>query len=317
MTDKRDNNMNLKFLDTILERCNFPAEAAGFFRSMARTLTEDGYEKELDGIMKEYLKEIITEYTDDDLGTFAEKTGFSRYSLWLLMLLLASEEIKKKYDKRGVSDKLFYDTFSDMRCKALECMEEKGVWGTFVPDWYGLFTTCRIIKFGPLEFQDEVYTEDEPYTFGGVSVTRGTPIKGIHIPSSGESFNAEARLDAYRKAWEFYRRETGAEMLICECGSWLLFPDFENCFADGSNIKSFRGDFHIRGREVSDKFHDAWRVFGKAHSLPVSEYPEDTSLRRVLKRHILSGGSFGEGKGMLIFDGERLITRNAPSVFTD
>ena len=301
--------MNVQFMKLLMDKCNFPSAAKEFFCTLADKIKSCGLEAEFDSITNEYLKESMTEEADDALHVFSKKIGESRYSCWLLMLMLAAEEIKKKYDRRGVSDELFFDTFSDMRSKALECMEQKGVWGTFVPDWYGLFTTCRLLKFGCLEFQDDIYRLDEPYTFEGITISKGDPIKGIHIPSSGEPFDKAARLDSYRRAWEFYHKESGDELLICECGSWLLFPDYEDCFAEGSNIKCFRRDFDIYERETYVTFYDAWRLFGKGCELPIDEYPERTSLQRAFKKYLQKGGSFGEGKSMLIFDGERLLTR--------
>ena len=223
---------------------------------------------------------------------------------------MATEHAKQKYEGRGVSDEVFFDTFSDLRCKAIECKNVKGVWGTFVAGWYGLFFTCRIIKFGRFEYQDgEYYSESRPtYVLGDITVSNGTPMKGIHIPSSGEPFDLEARLASYRMAYEFYKKETGLDYLICDCGSWLIYEPYEKLLPENSNIRSFMHDFDIIKNKEEDRFHDDWRLFGKYHRLPLAEYPEDTSMRRSFKKYMLDGGTPGEGIGMLIFDGEKLLT---------
>ena len=75
---------------------------------------------------------------------------------------------------------------------------------------------------------------------------------------------------------------------------------------DSSNIISFQDDFTIL--EIDDgAFQDAWRVFGTAAEGPTEQLPEDTSMQRVFKKHLLSGGKNGSALGVLVFDGERLL----------
>ena len=139
-------------MNLLLDKCNFPEDAKICFRELADRVIADGYEAEFDSMIDKYLEvHCDTDIMDGVLEEFAKKHGGNYYSYWMLLLILTSERAKPLYDKRGVPEEVFWDTFSDLRCKALECMEEHGVWGTFVAFWYGLFFTCRIIKFGRLE----------------------------------------------------------------------------------------------------------------------------------------------------------------------
>lgn len=301
--------MNLSFMNLMLDRCTFPDDAKDFMSSLAKNICELGLEDEFDGIVRYYIESgCDSNATDKLLTAFSEKSSANFYSCWLLLLLLAAESAKPLYEKRGVTEEVFFDTFADLRYKALECLEEHGVWGIFVPFWYVHFIKCNIIKFGRLEYEDGVYNGDEPYTVGDITLKKGMPIKHIHIPSSGEGFDLESRLASYRMAYEFYTKETGLDKLYGECHSWLLYPDYESILPEKSNILSFRHDFDIIEWGNQDSFADAWRLFGKEHRLPIAEYPENTSMRRAFKKYLLEGGKCGEGIGYLIFDGERLLT---------
>jgi len=303
--------MNVSFMNQMLDRCRFPEEAKVFFNDLADRVTKEGHEEEFLFINDFYFSSgLDTGKTEDRLEVLSAKMGVSVYSMWMLHLLIAAERAKPLYDKRGVSDEVFFDTFSDLRAKALECMEEYGIWGTFVAGWYGLFYSCRIIKFGRLEYEDGEYYRENPSTYvcGDISVPCGTPMKGIHIPSSGEPFDLEARLESYRMAYEFYTKETGLDYLVCDCGSWLIYEPYEKLLPEKSNIRSFMHDFDIIKNKDEENFHDNWRLFGKYHRLPVEEYPEDTAMRRAFKKYLLEGNTVGEGIGMLIFDGEKILT---------
>ncbi len=131
-------------------------------------------------------------------------------------------------------------------------------------------------------------------------------MKSIHIPSSGEPFNREARMDSYRQAYAFFKEELGGGPLFCVCHSWLLYPEYKKILKPGSNIVDFQSDFDIIKADA-EEFGDAWRVFGPQYTLPAADLPEDTSMRRAFKQHLLSGGTTGEGLGILIFDGEKIV----------
>ena len=39
----------------------------------------------------------------------------------------------------------------------------------------------------------------------------------------------------------------------------------------------------------------------------LKKWPEDTSMRRAFKNHVLSGGKTGHGHGIIVFDGEKIV----------
>lgn len=307
--------MNLDFLDLILEKCAFPADAVVFFKDLATRLIAGGLEEEFNSFIDEYYATgCDADKLDVILQSFSDRTGENFYSCWMLLLLLASERAKPLYEKRGVPDEIFWDTFTDLRCKALECKEVKGVWGTFVADWYDLFCLCRIIKFGRIEYQDATYDSDEERTYGNVTLTKGMKILSMHIPSSGEPFDPEARLKSYKMAFDFYTKELGEDVLVCKCGSWLLYPPYKKAFPENSNSSSFMDDFDLF-KLYNDtpgeykEFDDKWRVYGRDHEKPLAELPEDTAMRRGFKKYFLEGGRPGCADGYFVFDGEKVLTK--------
>ena len=301
--------MNVAYAKFLMDKISFPEEAKEFYNSHMERIIRDGNEAVIDSIVDDYVREVNTSDVDDRLMKLLKSHGYSVYSTWILILLLGAEKVKPKYDARGVSDEVFYDTFSDIRCKLIECMDVCGKWGTFVAGWYNLFFKCRIIKFGRLEYEDNVYDKDEPYRLGDIEIKKGDRMLGIHIPSSGEPFDLEARLKSYKMAYDFYTRESGKNYLVCDCGSWLLYPEYQSVFPEGGGAKDFYHDFDMLFSRDEDEFGDAWRVFGDVNGKKFEDYPENTRMRRNFKKHLLSGGNNGYGVGMLVFDGEKLLTR--------
>jgi len=293
------------FLTLAMERTAFPAEAREELLRCAQTLEGAGQGEALLGALEYfYRNDFTTTGVQPLIDGIAQNAGLSPYTVWMLFLLQGAKQAREDYKSQGVSEEVFWDTFCDLRYKAVECKENYGVWGTFVAFWYPIFYSCDIVKLGRLEYENRAY-EGPAYEKGGFSLQPGDKVKSIHIPSSGEPFDSQARLDSYRRAYAFFQKELGGGPLVCVCHSWLLYPEYKKILKPDSNIAGFQGDFDIIQAD-SGPFSDAWRVFGPAHTLPAGQLPEDTSMRRAFKRHLLAGGPTGEGLGILVFDGERI-----------
>ena len=95
-------------------------------------------------------------------------------------------------------------------------------------------------------------------------------------------------------------------MLFC-CGSWLLYPRHREFLPEKSNILRFLDDFEIVSWAEKENFGDAWRVFGRYSELPVEQLPRDTSLRRAYADWLAAGNKTGDGYGLFLFDGEKIV----------
>lgn len=298
--------MDTRFINELMEKTGFPAEAKEEVRRCGDQLAARGLEGEFEALLERYHSAgFRAEQVQPEVDRLAEQAGFSGHTLWLLVLIQWAKRVKPEYEKKGVSGETFWATFSDLKYKVLECHEIHGVWGNFVPFWYNIFFTCDIVKLGRLEFESCTYPLDEPYTWGDITVKKGDPVKSIHIPSSGEPFDWDARLDAYRRAYAFF----GEKPLICVCDSWLLYPPYRGLLPETSNVRSFMKDFHVIHQRDEEVFDDAWRVFGREYQKAPAALPEKTGMQRAFKNHLINGGSAGEGFGVLIFDGEKIINR--------
>lgn len=301
--------MNKEFLRLMMEKTEFPAEARTFLLESADTLVNAGQGEALDGAVEFfYENDFSIALTEPQIQEMAEKSGLSPYTVWMLFLIEAAQNAREAFQRDGVPEEIFWATFSDLRYKAVECKEIHNVWGTFVAFWYPIFYSRDIVKLGRLEYEDSTYEWDEPYAKNGVTLKKGDKVKNIHIPSSGEPFDEAARLDSYKRAYEFFKDELNGGPLVCVCHSWLLYPEYGKFLNPASNFVSFQKDFDIIGQDDYE-FDDAWRLYGADYQKPTAELPERTSMQRAFKKYLLSGGRTGAGKGVLIFDGEKIVNR--------
>lgn len=300
--------MNQLFLTEMLEHTGFPQEAKVFFQKCSEDLKQRQLENRLDEIVAFFHSTgYDIKATEDKIKAFGEEANLSPYTLWMLVLIEAAIPVKEAFAQHGDPEELFWETFTDLRCKALECKEVYGIWGTFVAFWYPIFYKLDLVKLGRLEYENYRYDRDEPYVFGDIEIKKGDIVKNIHIPSSGEPFDEAARLDSYKKAYNYFRKDFPGKPLICVCDSWLLFSENTKILPETSNIVSFRKDFHMLSEKPEDTFHDIWRVFGGESDKPYDQLPEKTSLQKAFKKHLLAGGKTGEAFGVLLFDGEKIL----------
>ena len=291
--------MNYEYFALFLEKTDFPAEAR-------KTLTDalKATEKELTPIIEFFCKGYDHTATDPMVKSLAETSKISEFTLWMIILIVASEGVQHLYP----SEKLFWDTFTDLRYKLLECYDLHGIWGNFVSYWYPIFYKGNIVKLGRMEYEVRKDALKETYTIGNLTLGPGDTTIHLHIPTCPEDpFDKAARMESYRMAYEHFCKD--GKPLVCICSSWLLYNEYDDVFALGSNIADFRKEFIMISNKSEAKFGNAWRVFGKEHKLPPEELPEKTSLQRAFKKHYLENKPFGNGTGVIIFDGKKLLSQ--------
>lgn len=303
--------MNINFLKLFLNKCNFREDAAKEITAFADTVIKSGAEDSLDGIVSLYTESHYDfNLTDLSVKEFSEKHNFPYYSVWLLVLIFAAEATKTLYLQRNIDEAIFWETFADLKFKAYECKTMHDIYGTFVAEWYPRFYKGDIFKFGCMQYDSVLYPFDTPFVYKNLTVKKGDPIKAIHIPSSGEPFNENARIESYKKAYNYFCDAEKNEILVCRCNSWLLYPEYKKILPESSNILSFANEFDIVCVEDIESFSQAWLVYGKDSAKAPEDLPEVTSLQRAFKKHLLSGGKFGTAVGIMLFDGEKVLTKS-------
>lgn len=271
-------------------------------------------------ILTEYetkMIKIIDTYYDTDFDTeavkpllkdLAESSKVSIFTLNFVFLAVSGKRMKASYKKRGLSEKLFWETIIDLKYKLYESKEVKGVLGIFPIEWYPIFYKLNIFKLGRLEFEKWIF-DKKSYSKNGIRVNKGDHVFSVHIPSSGP-LTKEMCYESYRLAYEFFQLDKSGKPLVCICDSWLLYEDNKNIFSPKSNLVRFMEDWDIVSNEVDEKFSDAWRIFGVDYDGNPNHLPQGTSLQKSVVKWLKKDGKLGEGYGILIFDGEKIVNKN-------
>ena len=303
---------NNEFVNGLMGRIGFPEEAiAEMVRIETRLDNEPDFAEDMDMLVREYMypkAENLGKYLDIISKDFTAKYSEHEYTLNEVFLLNCTEILYDRYKKAGIADNIFWDTMCDLKYKLMECIECEHVWGTFVAGWNDGFFRMTRFALGRFQYEPSVFSHKGGYlTKCGYKIEEGEQIHGFHIPSSGVSLTDDVRLDSYRKAYEFYKDELDGKPLVLCCGSWLLYPKHREFLPANLNILRFMDDFEIISEGTDDSFHNDWRLFGHWTEYPLEQWPEDTSLRKAYKNWLLSGHKAGDGYGVIVFDGEKIL----------
>ena len=225
------------------------------------------------------------------------------YKAWLLFWLHCIPYAREQYLQMGIPEEIFWDTMKDITYKMDECRQVYEECGVF-SGWFFLHFDWQVVAFGRLQYQIRDFIK-EHYAWGDFELNRGDPVYALHIPSSGK-LTVELCMDSLQRAYEFLKKDLKNNILPVVCNSWLLFPPYvEQVFGEGSNLKAFAQMFDVMEEIPRETFEDGWRLFGAAHTEPVSRLPRDTTLQRNMVRYIENGGGLGFGYGVLLYDGEK------------
>lgn len=192
----------------------------------------------------------------------------------LACMLRASVNAYEVYRTKGIPDGIYFAT---MKCYTRFIDETYRMTGKLCFDrywWTARQAGCHEFRIGELEYEMKQTGEA-----AGIS---------IHVPSDAD-FSPAAVEKSLQAANEFFARYypslSGAEY---RCDSWLLDSRLKGMLGDDSNIISFQNRFEIIHEGEAGTDFARW-VF-KTASTDYAEYPENTSLQRNMKKHLLSGG---------------------------
>ena len=229
------------------------------------------------------------------LASLSEDSGVPRYASDMLVLLYAAEKMAERYKETGIPDEIYLDTLSDLRNKLIECKKLKGEWGTFVAWWLAGYFRLNRFALGRLQYE--------------VVDHEGKPALNCHIPS-GSPLRFEAVMDSLRKAYDFYPSVRMDGKITVVCHSWLLYPPHRELFTDGSNLRRFVDLFTVTEGTPDPKNQSLWLIFYKNYnSVSLDELPVETSLQRAFVEYLRAGNCMGYGRGYLIFDGEKVVSK--------
>lgn len=230
------------------------------------------------------------------------------YTVNLLFLLACTSYVKEKWEQDGMPMELFEETMKDLKYKLDECESTYGVWGNFVIWWYETVFHGGLVKLGRLQYCPIVHQGD-PVRIGDFVLNPGDFLLDSHIPTGGP-ITYEVCEASYKLAYEMFKDKTKNGILPVCCFTWMFYPAYRNLYKQGSNIANFMHDFVLYDVLETPTFDDAFRLFGSDISKDKSEWRAENSLQKAFHSYVMENDRFGAGKGLMLFDGEQVLTRN-------
>jgi hypothetical protein len=251
------------------------------------------------GAISEYESNIHADYTAlrERADAAGELVGVHPYSAELLLFICYSKHLRTLYREQGISDRIWYDSMSDLKWKLWECKKVKGIWGSFVAGWFPRFFNMTRFALGRLQF--EIVAFKGEYQKDGKCLKDGDPVINVHIPRTLTPLDKESRENAYAQAKAFFSDKTEGAPMAFVCNSWILYKEHENFLHEKSNVRKFMSRFDII-RSYIDPAGDVTGVFDMEPTGNIDDYPEDTFLRKAYKDFLKAGGKPGKGYGIFI-----------------
>ncbi len=223
--------------------------------------------------------------------------GIHPYTAELLIFLCLTKYLREEYEKRGVNNRIYWDTVLDLKYKNEECKLVKGIVGSFVAEWFFKFFDMTRFALGRLQFQ--IIDFGHEYEKNGVKLTPQSKVIDVHIPRSLKPLDEKSCDEAFAYAKAFFANEIGKHCAFV-CHSWLLYPEHESILSHESNVYRFMKRFDIIRSGVSHSKGDLWRLFDTDEKDP-KKLPADTTMRRAYVDHLKNGGKVGWGFGVFIY----------------
>ena len=233
--------------------------------------------------------ELLEPFTKDEHGL-----RIFRYYLDFAVTL------KEQYDALGIPETVFWDGMKDISIWAEDYWQKHGVPG--IAEWGWVLTTLsmRVFRLGRLQFEPTQLEED--LTCGDRTYSVGTPILGVHIPA-GESLDIKAVQEAMGYAPRFFKTHFQKTFALFHCHSWLISPQLKEVLPEDSRIMQFQNLFEVC--YVDQERQAEEHVFGFLTDDP-ARYPDETSLQKKMKASLLTGKSFGMGRGIRVIQYEQI-----------
>lgn len=291
----------------LMKRLQFPHDAADFFINLEDKINNSKVLAEFDKLVEAFMSQALKfEDIAPWLKNQAEQLNVHHFSLDMYFFIKCAPILLELYRKNNIDEGLFWDTIADLKYKAMECMNVYEIWGTFVSSWFPPFFNLTRFALGRFQYEQLPFPY-ERYEKGNNIILKNDVVYNMHIPSSGVPLSKEIRLDSYKRAYSFYQNNLQGRPMFIVCNSWLLYPKHRDFLPPDSNILDFMGDFDIIHSEEFLEFDNAWRIFGKHGTLPPNQWPQETSLQKAYKKRILEGKKVGNGYGIIVFDGEKIL----------
>ena len=299
-------NNRVNYLENFVAEFDYPEEARTVLKDACIKIYENETAAEiLEDNLRIYKSDLWFDYGHlvKKLPKVAEETQIRQETVDLVFLILMSEHMKEKYIERGIDLEIWHDSCLDFKAKLHESYDVRGVWGTFVTDWFGRFFNLTRFALGRLQFEINVAVAETPSPYKNLQ--SGDRFVGIHIPALGPLKQEDCR-DAFIKASKFLAPAFKDGIVPFRTGSWLIAPEHREMLKPDSNIMKFMDFFHITPHEKTVE-GDYWRIFNTTDCSDPDKLPSDNSLRRAYIKAIKENKIPHLGLGLFWMQGEKFL----------
>ncbi|MFK4087376.1 acyltransferase domain-containing protein [Kribbella sp. NPDC020789] len=208
-------------------------------------------------------------------------------------LLATLPEIRKYHQERGIPDEISWATLADLGLQLQVSRRTHGEYGLATHWWLTIHWAGQIYALGRLQFMLYQVTEDKPVP----GTEPGEWVIGVHIPESGP-LTPEAVDASFAQAREFFPRYFPEyPVKTVTLNSWLLDPYLLDNLPQESNMVRFGRRFTPYGTPVDSQDSAIFFTF-RSHDLGrLDEFPQETSLQRLVVSRIKQGGTWQNATG--------------------
>ncbi|MBE6912767.1 MAG: hypothetical protein E7473_09605 [Ruminococcaceae bacterium] len=277
-----------------MQKTDMCKEGRATFYEVHKKLSEPWFENIMDQAYAAY--DEGDEKFEEFLTKISGKLDVSVEFLTLYFYVRISERTYLTYKKLGICDDIFYSSMDDFEISSRLGFDRIGIYGVpRSPDrpWQRLILENKIYRLGRLQF--ELYESPVDAEIDGHNVKVGDTVINVHIPAFAPLREEDCEA-AYALARDFFKKYHGIDACIFYCDSWLLHPWLSEELPESSGIVCFQKKYKLLKTEESPKSTLLY-VFAKEYD-NISDYPEDTTLRRLAKARLIKGLPLGSGHGI-------------------
>lgn len=251
------------------------------------------------GLMKDYRWQIEKALAEIPISDTVEMQNYSISDpdgkRNLLSVLFMCEALSKRYEQKGISEKILLDTLSDISIWLDIWSELKDEMYLSELIWLQRHLKMELFRLGRLQF---AFGTCE-YDCQQQGIAKGDPILEVHIPADGPITPEECDA-SFALAREFFAKfYPEYDYRGFTCHSWLLDPQLKNILGESSNIIRFQNRFEIVSNDPADailRYVFKWNTTGKN----LKYAPVVSSFAAKVKKAYQGGTQFSESFGIIL-----------------
>jgi hypothetical protein len=215
----------------------------------------------------------------------------AQFGAFLYTLLI--ENMERIYEEKAIPRDIFNATIYEMSAFINQHYSQFGEWGLSDYEFIGQLLGNTFV-LGRLRFEIWNYVSETPPEVLALNLNEGDCFLDVHVPSGGRLNEAEC-LESFEMAKEFFPKYLNYNFKAFGCETWLFDPILKVLLPPESNILMFQRLFKIY--KTYEDFDGLNYIFENITKENIKDAPTDTSLRRLIVKHILSGGIMQCGAG--------------------